>query len=96
LNHFRAKADAADPEQTTAPAEALVNLLLAAGRETPALAAAQRYLIRADERQLRCPGPQALSRRLKRFDAFAEGARLKGDPVQYLAGLIASKGTDKV
>lgn len=89
LNHFQAKAEAADPEQTTAPAEALVNLLLAAGREKQALAAAQRHLIRADERQLRCPGPQELSRRLKQFDAFADVARLRGDEVQFLAGLIA-------
>lgn len=90
LSRFRAKAEAADPEQTTAPAEAYVNLLLASERETQALRAAQRHLIRAEERQLRCPGPQELSRRLKRFEVFAEVARLRGDAVQFLAGLIAA------
>jgi hypothetical protein len=90
LAHFHAKAQAADPERTTAPAEALVNLLLASGRDSEALAAARRHLIRADERQLRCPGPQELSRRLRQFDAYADVARLRGDAVQFLAGLLAS------
>src|SRR5438876_4500444 len=90
LNHFRAKADAADPERTTGPAEVLVNLLLASGRNADALAAARRHLIRADERQLRCPGPQELSRRLGRFDVFADVARLRGDAVQFLAGLLSA------
>jgi hypothetical protein len=90
LQHFRAKAAAADPERTTAPAETLVNLLLASGRNDEALAEARRHLLRADERQLRCPGPQELSRRLGRFEAFADVARLRGDAVQFLAGLLAS------
>jgi hypothetical protein len=90
LAHFDAKAQAADPERTTAPAEALVTLLLASGRESEALAAARRHLIRADERQLRCPGPQELSRRLGEFEAFADVARIRGDAVQFLAGLLAS------
>lgn len=89
LNHFRAAARDADLEQTTQPAETLINLLLHSGRDDDALAAARKYLMRADERQLRCPGPQELSRRLKRFDAFAEIARLRGDAVQFLAGLLA-------
>jgi hypothetical protein len=91
LEHFHKQAQSADPERTTAPAEALVNLLLACGREDEALAAARRYLIRADERQLRCPGPQELSRKLGRYDAFADVARLRGDAVQFLAGLLAQK-----
>jgi hypothetical protein len=89
LAHFRKKAQRVDPEGTTAPAEVLVNLLLKCGRPDEALAAAKRHLIRADDRQLRCPGPLELSRRLGRFDEFAEVARLRGDAVQFLAGLLA-------
>lgn len=91
LDHFRNAARDMDPEQTTLPAETLVNLLLRCGRDEDALIAARKLLMRADERQLRCPGPQELSRRLKRFDTFSEIARLRGDAVQFLAGLLAKK-----
>src|SRR5205823_4765054 len=86
LEHFRAKAEAADPLRGTAQAEVLVNLLLACGRDAAALAAARRHLMAADERQLGCPGPLELSRRLGDFAAYADVARLRGDAVHYLAG----------
>ena len=89
LAHFRAKAAAADPERGTLPAEVYVNLLLHSGREAEAAEAARRWLAKADERQLSCPGPLELSRRQGDYAAFAEVARARGDAVQYLAGLLA-------
>lgn len=91
LEHFRNAARTTDPELSTLPAETLVNLLLRCALDDEALTAARKYLLRADDRQLRCPGPQELSRRLDRFDDFAEIARLRGDAVQFLAGLMAQR-----
>jgi hypothetical protein len=91
LAHFRAKAEAADPDQGTLPAEVYVNLLLHAGREADAADAAQRFLVKADDRQLTCPGPLELTRRRGDYAAFVEVARARGDAVHYLAGLIAGQ-----
>jgi hypothetical protein len=90
LEHFRAKAEAADPEQAgTRPTEVYVNLLLLSGRPNEATAAARRLLATADERSLSCPGPLELTRRQGDYAAFAEIARNRGDAVHFLAGLLA-------
>ena len=52
---------------------------------------ARRYLTEADDRQLSCPGVTELARRAKDYAALSEAARVKSDPVNYLAGLIASR-----
>ena len=90
--HFRAKAEAADPETVgTFPAEVLVNLLLRIDRLPEALEVARRYLTDADDRQLSCPGVTELARRAKDYTALAEAAKVRADPVNYLAGLIAGR-----
>jgi hypothetical protein len=91
LKHFRRKAEAADPEGSTFPAEVYVNLLVVCGREAEALPAAQKFLTSADERQMSCPGPLELSRRQRDFQTFAEVARARGDAVHFLAGLLSKK-----
>jgi hypothetical protein len=94
LEHFRAKADAADSEAVgTRPAEVYVNLLLHAGRLADAAAAARKLLAKADERALSCPGPLELTRRQGDYAAFAAVARERGDAVHFLAGLLAAKPT---
>lgn len=95
LAHFEAKAEtaAADPDgANTLPAEVLVNLLLRINQPFKALTVARRFLQDADERQLSCPGVSELCRRVKDFGALAEVARGRGDPVQFVAGLILANG----
>jgi hypothetical protein len=91
IAHFRAKVDKADPETDgTRPAEVLVNLLLRLDRPEEALAVARRFLASADQRPLTCPGITELCQRTKDFKTLAEVAREQGDPVHFVAGLIAS------
>jgi len=89
LGHFRAKVKSMDLDRGTLPAEVYVNLLLHAGRTAEAIKVARTYLTDADERQLSCPGPLELCRRTGDFAAFADVARVRGDAVHYLAGLLA-------
>ncbi|HEY1381669.1 MAG TPA: hypothetical protein VGF55_33030 [Gemmataceae bacterium] len=92
LERFRAKAEAADPEEVgPRPAEVYVNLLLHAGRQAEAAAAARKLLANVDERGLGCPGPLELARRQGDYAAFAEVARGRGDAVHFLAGLLATR-----
>jgi hypothetical protein len=91
LERFRAKATREAEEGATYAAQVYVNLLVRANREKEALAAAREYLLDADERNLICPGVNELARRLGDYDAIAETAKARNDPVQFLAGLIAAK-----
>ncbi|OWK34682.1 hypothetical protein [Fimbriiglobus ruber] len=90
LAHFRDKLPKAAEEGYQFPAEVMVNLLLKADRLREALQVAREYLPNADERQMSCPGVTELARRAGDFDALADAARTKADPVNYLAGLIAA------
>jgi hypothetical protein len=92
LNHFRAKAEQADPENVgTYPAEVLVNLLLRTGRSKEALAVARRYLSApSEERRLACPSVLELCERAGEFETLAEVARSQDNPVHFVAGLIAA------
>jgi hypothetical protein len=92
LAHFRAKAENADPENDgTFPAEVLVNLLLRLERPAEALAVARRHLAGVTGRPLSCPGVAELCQQAGDYAALAEVAREQGDPVHYLAGLLARK-----
>jgi hypothetical protein len=91
LAHFRGKIDEAAAEGNTYPAEVYVNLLLRLGRGTEAVAAARQYLREADERTLACPGLYELCQKAKDYAALADSARDRGDPVHFLAGLIAAR-----
>jgi hypothetical protein len=92
LQYFREKIEQLKPEEYgTYPAEVLINLLLRVGREEEALQIASRYLVKADERQITCPGIVELCERTGKFDVLARLAREHDNPVHFLAGLIAAK-----
>jgi tetratricopeptide (TPR) repeat protein len=90
LDYFRRQAEQADPETIgTYPAQVLVNLLLRLERHEEALAVARKYLAAADNRQLSCPSIVELCRKVGDYRTLAEVAREQGDPVHFLAGLLA-------
>ncbi len=92
LDYFRAQAEQADPETVgTYPAQVLVNLLLRLDRPTEALAVARKYLAAADNRQLSCPSIVDLCQKVGDYRTLAEVAKEQGDPVHFLAGLLASR-----
>jgi hypothetical protein len=92
LDYFRDQAEKADPQEIgTYPAEVLVNLLLRVDRPAEALAVARKHLAGADDRQLTCPGVSDLCRKVGDYHTLAELARERGDPVHFLAGLLASQ-----
>jgi len=92
IAHFRTKAEEADPDEVgTYPAQVLVNLLLRLDRKKDALAIARRFLASADPQQISCPSISELCQRANDFQTLADVARSQGDPVHYLAGLLASR-----
>ncbi|HEY7327692.1 MAG TPA: hypothetical protein VH592_08635 [Gemmataceae bacterium] len=92
LAYFRHQAEQADPETIgTYPAQVLVNLLLRLERPAEALAVARKYLAAADNRQLSCPNIVELCRKVGDYRTLAEVSREQGDPVHFLAGLLAAR-----
>jgi hypothetical protein len=91
VDHFRDKADGADPEnEGTRPAEVLVNFLVRLGRPKEALRVARQHLASVNHRPLNCPSLVELCQRTKDFRALAEIAREQGDLVHFMAGLVAA------
>ncbi len=88
LKHFEAKAAREAAEGATFAAQVYVNLLLKANRPAEALAAAKRFLLGEDERNLICPGVSELAQRAGDSAAMAEAAKARQDPVAFLASLI--------
>jgi hypothetical protein len=92
LDYFRTQAEQADPETVgTYPAQVLVNLLLKLNRAPEALAVARKYLASVDNRQLSCPSIVELCQQVGDFRTLAEVSREQGDPVHFLAGLLAAQ-----
>jgi hypothetical protein len=92
LDYFRRQAEQADPETIgTYPAQVLVNLLLKLERPEDALAVARKHLAASDNRQLSCPSIVELCRKVGDYRTLAEVAREQGDPVHFLAGLLATR-----
>jgi hypothetical protein len=92
IAHFRRKADEADPETIGSyPAEVLVNLLLRLDRDAEAFEVARKHLAFADGRPLTCPSVAELCQRTGNYRTLAEVAREQGDPVHFVAGLIAAE-----
>jgi hypothetical protein len=92
IAHFRAKAENADPETIgTFPAEVLVNLLVRLNRPAEALAIARRFLAKTESARSSCPTIAELCREANDYQTLAEVAREQGDPVHFLAGLLARK-----
>jgi hypothetical protein len=96
LAHFRKKADEADPEEIGSyPAQVLVNLLLRLGRGKDALAVSRKHLARLGEARLSCPSFVELCQQTGAWETLAEAAREQGNPVNYVAALIAAKSATK-
>jgi hypothetical protein len=90
--HFRAKMEANDPKTMgTFPTEIFVNLLLRMGRDQEALEVVRKYVAPLGEVRLSCPNLVELCQQTKRYDVLTETARGQGNPVNFLAGLIAAK-----
>ena len=90
LKYFRDQVENATPEETgTYPAEVLVNLLLKLNRPGEALAVARQHLAASDNRQLGCPSIAELCQKVNDYQALADVAREQGDPIHFLAGLLA-------
>jgi hypothetical protein len=91
LKRFEAKAAREAEAGATYAAQVYVNLLLKLDRPAEALAAAKRFLLAEDDRNLICPGVNELARRVGDFATLAEAAQARHDPVGFLAGLIAAR-----
>lgn len=91
LERFAAKAGREAAEGSTYAAQVYVNLLLKANRPAEALAAAKRFLLVEDERNLICPGVNELAKRAGDYASIAEAAKARNDPVGFLAGLLAGR-----
>jgi hypothetical protein len=90
IAHFRRKVEIADPETVGIyPAVVLVNLLVRLERPAEALAVARRHLARPEDQMPGCPSIPELCRLSKDYGTLAEIAREQGDPVHFLAGLLA-------
>jgi hypothetical protein len=92
LERFEAKAAREADVGATYAAQVYINLLVRTNRLGEALAAAKRFLMGEDERNLICPGVNELARRVGDYKAQADAAQARGDAVAYLASLIAAKG----
>ncbi len=91
LEHFKAKLPDAKAVGNTLPAEVLVNLLLRIDRLPDAVAVARENLADVGEQELSCPPLAELARRAGDYNTLASAAEANGDPVTYLAGLIAGR-----
>jgi hypothetical protein len=92
LEHFRAKVEKTDPQKDgTLAAEVLVNLYLRLKRPGDALAVARRYLAGAGEVPRSCPSIAELCKQANDFHTLSEVAREQGDPVHFMAALLAAK-----
>jgi hypothetical protein len=88
--HFRTKVEQTDPDEVgTYPAEVLVNLLVRLERPAEALAVARQYLAQSDNPRPACPSIGELCRLAQDYRALAEVARIQGDAVHFMAGLLA-------
>jgi hypothetical protein len=91
LARFKAKAEREFEEGSTYAAQVYINLLLKANRPGEALAAAKTFLLAEDERNLICPSVNELAKKAGDFEAIAEAAKARNDPVGFLAGLLAGR-----
>lgn len=92
LAYFQEQAAAADPQEVgTYPAEVLVNLLLKVNRPAEALAVARKHLSGPESRRLTCPSIAELCQKVRDYRTLADVAREQGDPVHFMAGLLAAR-----
>ena len=92
LAYFRKKAEDADPDTVgTYPAEVLVNLLMRLKRPKDALEISRRFLTKLGDARLSCPSFVELCQQTGDYQALAEVSREQENPVNFLAGLVATR-----
>jgi hypothetical protein len=92
LKYFREQVEKNDVATVgTYPAEVLVNLLLRLERPAEALEVSRQYLAAIDPRRLTCPSITELCQKTGNYRTLADAAREQGDPVHFLAGLLAAR-----
>jgi hypothetical protein len=92
LAYFRDQVERNNPDEVgTYPAEVLVDLLLRLDRGAEALAVARKHLSNTGGRQLTCPSVPELCQKVGDYRTLAEVAREQGDPVHFMAGLLAAR-----
>jgi hypothetical protein len=94
IAHFRLKVENTDPDQRGPAAEVLVRMLLRLNRPGEALAVARQYLV-GKQNSPGCPSIVELCQQAKDYKTLAEIAREQGDPVHYVAGLLAAERNGK-
>ncbi len=93
IAYFRGQVEANPIEEAgTYPAEVLVNLLLKVNRPREALAAAVKYLAGAEVGRLSCPSIAELCQKTGDYQALVQVSREQGNPINFLAGLLARPG----
>ena len=97
LAYFREQAEKSEAEGAgTYSAEVLVNLLLRLERPKDALETARKHLVKADGRQLTCPGITELCQQVGDYKTLAEAAREHGDVVHFMAGLLGAQDKQRM
>jgi hypothetical protein len=92
LAHFRRKVAEADPERAgSAPAQALVRLLVRLARYEEALEVALAHFPHAPSADLACPAATELCQLAGRFDRLKELARERGDWLSYAAASLEAR-----
>ena len=94
--YFRNKLEAYEPDQIgSLPAEVLINLLVRVGRPAEAADVARRHLRPSEGMRGAAPSLAELCRQAGNFSSMIEAARDQGDPVHFLAGMLAQKQSTK-
>lgn len=89
LAHFRRKIETCDPEVAgTAPAQALVNLLVRIGRPSEAADVAIERLWDADPQFLTCPNPLQLCQMAGEYGRLADVSRQRKDLLSFAAATM--------
>ena len=89
VKHFGEKAAGSDPDRDgSRPAEVLVELLLRLARYDDAVNAFRRYLMDVAPEDLSCPSLLQLCQMAGDFEQLKQVAKLKRDPLSYMAALI--------
>ena len=92
IAYFRDKLEAYEPDQIgSLPAEVLINLLVRVGKPGEAAQIARRHLRQSEGMRGASPSLAELCRQAGDYGAMIDAAREQGDPVHFLAGMLAQR-----
>ena len=91
IAHFRNKAAAADPQEDSRPAQAVVGLLARLGRYDDAIEVSLAYLRDHDPSQIACPSVLQLCQLAGDHRRLMEVARDKGDLLSFAAAVLQAE-----